>query len=1173
MSGSALSPGQTTLPNLALSPSVGLATTQEDPTFLSPSPPSSSTSSPLTDCDDLPDLAQVDLELIPATDHPSPQNSPKDRSPKPDAGKQAQSESLADGIYAAEKQLESSSSPTFVPVLQTTTNHEGALSTRPPNPTRVSVLPNLLAHATIDSPSESQPSSLPLDNEHSLLSSFPKSNSPLIGTLPASTHQFVPPIIPCSSNASPSSTLATENIPIPSDYSALVHGINMDIDSDELIPSSPVKEPRTFSDRTAPAHDFSALLAGIDMDDFETDEPLPSSQPNERSQLLEVIEPKGKGKRVSLEGNWSKEGEAQNKDSHIGDLSESKRRKVDEEYHIEEEDEEALGLDLTQHPTDPVDVPASAFVGFQTGGGKAFKAPSQAALLAAAKLIESDLDTDIQKMLGLVSRGESSSQPIRPTGLRPAQLPTTTLVSSSSSTTSSRPIHRPTMTSLSSSNRSIQPVPPSDTLSEPPSSAPSSIQPSSSSTNPSSIPPSSSTPVRPTTFRIPSVPLSISTTTTSSGTPIRKPFLTGHLQTSSRPPFRSPLNRPPSFVNTTGSPASSSNITSSIGGSNSVSSTPLRRIGVSGGLGLTPRSANSVTGEGARRGGRGAKRTGFSTPFKAGVTAETILAGEASRRESREGILNTTGGMIGSGVRREKTKANGEVGVVSQSVSRKRVFDLSPVEGRKTMAEAYIRPEFNSIEELREMGVPEDIWKLNLLNAPFYSFIDPSDESRALDLDLVRSELIREGCVGATRDWVENHWSQILWKLACIVRGRPALFAEGKFSWEELGRQIRYRYEREYNQGHRSSLKLIHEQVVSPASSLILCISQITWGKPAPPEPGHAPNQTGDQPVPILELTDGWYKIKANVDDCLTRAVKRGKLRVGCKVGMNGVRLEAKEGGAPPLLSFSSTYLTLTGNTTSLARWDAKLGFQPRPFIACLTSLSPDGGLIPTMDIVILKCFPIGYVDAVDLASGAPPGFPRGEKEERALQDKWNDRQEAEKQKIASELTQKLEDLLGLIDKIERLSRGFKAKEDGGAGAEDLFDDLENATDQAAFLRTIEPGQLAELASFMKRKYQEDGSKIGQDILDEIDSRCPPREVRSFRVIKFRDFQSNQPALRNGQLTLWDALSFGDEGLIEGKRYLVSNLAPGQKGAWAPPGKEGDVYVNSRKDSQWREVS
>ena len=38
--------------------------------------------------------------------------------------------------------------------------------------------------------------------------------------------------------------------------------------------------------------------------------------------------------------------------------------------------------------------------------------------------------------------------------------------------------------------------------------------------------------------------------------------------------------------------------------------------------------------------------------------------------------------------------------------------------------------------------------------------------------------------------------------------------------------------------------------------------------------------------VPELEITDGWYKLRAEVDGPLARAIRRGVIRVGRKIGV-----------------------------------------------------------------------------------------------------------------------------------------------------------------------------------------------------------------------------------------------------------------------------------------------
>lgn len=47
--------------------------------------------------------------------------------------------------------------------------------------------------------------------------------------------------------------------------------------------------------------------------------------------------------------------------------------------------------------------------------------------------------------------------------------------------------------------------------------------------------------------------------------------------------------------------------------------------------------------------------------------------------------------------------------------------------------------------------------------------------------------------------------------------------------------------------------------------------------------------------------------------------------------------------------------LELSGNSTHLASWHAKLGFVKEPFVATLDSLTADGGRVPAMDLEVIK--------------------------------------------------------------------------------------------------------------------------------------------------------------------------------------------------------------------------
>lgn len=51
----------------------------------------------------------------------------------------------------------------------------------------------------------------------------------------------------------------------------------------------------------------------------------------------------------------------------------------------------------------------------------------------------------------------------------------------------------------------------------------------------------------------------------------------------------------------------------------------------------------------------------------------------------------------------------------------------------------------------------------------------------------------------------------------------------------------------------------------------------------------------------VLELTDGWYPMKAVVDVAMTRLVSKQRLRVGDKLVMYGAELVGSQEAAPPL--------------------------------------------------------------------------------------------------------------------------------------------------------------------------------------------------------------------------------------------------------------------------------
>lgn len=149
---------------------------------------------------------------------------------------------------------------------------------------------------------------------------------------------------------------------------------------------------------------------------------------------------------------------------------------------------------------------------------------------------------------------------------------------------------------------------------------------------------------------------------------------------------------------------------------------------------------------------------------------------------------------------------------------------------------------------------------------------------------------------------------------------------------------------------------------------MVLCISDIIW-----PASGSEGNTAPVQTYPELEVTDGWYRLRAYIDAPLARGVRKGKIKIGRKIAVAGAKVssavfndmlapfsylqlsaERKE-GSEILEAYNSNVLLLTGNSTHMAPWHAKLGFQRGPFVATLNSLTADGGNVAIMMLTVIK--------------------------------------------------------------------------------------------------------------------------------------------------------------------------------------------------------------------------
>jgi breast cancer 2 susceptibility protein len=208
-----------------------------------------------------------------------------------------------------------------------------------------------------------------------------------------------------------------------------------------------------------------------------------------------------------------------------------------------------------------------------------------------------------------------------------------------------------------------------------------------------------------------------------------------------------------------------------------------------------------------------------------------------------------------------------------------------------------------NIEELKQI-TPETAIHYGFYSAESTSPIPGSSSSPRLTAEVAHRELLHQGCTLVTKEWVENHWCMILWKLAGLAALDPDSEQDPKkkrWCWAEVMKQLAYRYEKELDGGQRPALRRI-VATDSPASSpLVLCVSKITWVE----------GERGDS-YPELEVTDGWYRLQTQIDHAMGKAVRKGTIRVGRKIATVGAKVR--------FLIVLNCCLRLTISTHSLPR-------------------------------------------------------------------------------------------------------------------------------------------------------------------------------------------------------------------------------------------------------------
>ncbi|KAJ3088133.1 Breast cancer 2, early onset, partial [Physocladia obscura] len=257
------------------------------------------------------------------------------------------------------------------------------------------------------------------------------------------------------------------------------------------------------------------------------------------------------------------------------------------------------------------------------------------------------------------------------------------------------------------------------------------------------------------------------------------------------------------------------------------------------------------------------------------------------------------------------------------------------------------------------------ILQVTSTSATTQTFVLDGELNRIWNFESAREELIKLGAVESvvSNRWIANHYRWIVWKIAAMARANPDWHIQNnRWSPESIVEQLLYRYQVEYCEGKRTCLKKIAEGDMASEGLMVLCVADIFIDGTSVCESGYKPSSSRNI---LLELTDGWYSLKAQIDEVLCRAVQRNKISVGQKLFIFGAQNVGEKIPGSPLEVGDRFLLKIFANSTKIASWDAKLGNQKQanPFQVSIESVKADGGSISLVDVIIERVFPVIYFE------------------------------------------------------------------------------------------------------------------------------------------------------------------------------------------------------------------
>lgn len=207
----------------------------------------------------------------------------------------------------------------------------------------------------------------------------------------------------------------------------------------------------------------------------------------------------------------------------------------------------------------------------------------------------------------------------------------------------------------------------------------------------------------------------------------------------------------------------------------------------------------------------------------------------------------------------------------------------------------------------------------------------------------------------ATDRWIQNHYSQIVWKLQSYVRInifiRDKMIQLPRLDEETIMQQLCYRYEREFNHCHRSVLKRACERDGPAGCLMVLFVSRL--------------DLKSNGSLLSMEVSDGWYTLGTKFDPFIDELVRRRRLCVGQKIAVVNAILSSNNDEPVAILEApeKEVCLQIFGNSVRPVPWYERLGrCNPRTgLLVHLSQIRPEGGTVACVPVSVTYLYPPQY--------------------------------------------------------------------------------------------------------------------------------------------------------------------------------------------------------------------